>query len=329
MSKERSMQFTEAGLLAVLALWPSGPSLQAADQSAKPGPAIREVRPLAIPAYESYPRLKFYAPDPAEYARAAGDRAFVMERVTYRSDGLDVFAYLYRPASPPKDRKLPVVVFNRGSYVRDEFVPEILMPAYRLAQAGFLVIAPMLRGSGGAPGHDEMGGADLDDVFNVVPVLEEIPYADTSRLFLYGESRGGIMSLLAAKRAFPARAIAVWGAITNLATFLATDSPARGLAATIWPGFPANEAEIVESRSAVRWPEKINVPVLLMNGGADPQVSPFHALELATALQKLGRPYELKIFHGENHILTGRAQERDEDAIRWFKRFDVDPTRED
>jgi dipeptidyl aminopeptidase/acylaminoacyl peptidase len=286
--------------------------------------AIREVRPVPLPGYDGYPRLKYYAPDAAEYEQARSDRAFVLERLTYRSDDLDVFAYLYRPASPPKDRRLPVVVFNRGSYVRDEFAPEILMPAYRLARAGFVVVAPMLRGSGGAPGHDEMGGADLNDIFNVVPVVAELPYADQARLFLYGESRGGIMSLLAAKRSFPARAIAVWGAITDLGTFLAGDSPARGLAATIWPGFPANEAEIVESRSAIRWPERIHTPVLLMNGGADPQVSPLHALELATALQKLGRPYELKIFQGENHIITARSTERDQDAIRWFRRFDTD-----
>jgi len=184
----------------------------------------------------------------------------------------------------------------------------------------------MPRGSGGAPGHDEMGGADLHDLFNVVEVVEELPYADATRVFLYGESRGGIMSLLAAKHAFPARAIAVWGAITDLGAFLAENGPARRLAAEVWPGFPANEPEIVESRSAIRWPEKIDLPVLLMNGGADGQVSPLHAIQLASALQKLGKRYELKVFHGENHILTGRAQERDEDAMRWFRRFDAPPS---
>jgi hypothetical protein len=54
-----------------------------------------------------------------------------MEKVTYRSDGMLVYAYR------------------------------------RLAEAGYLVIAPMLRGSGGAGGHDEMGGADVNDILNV------------------------------------------------------------------------------------------------------------------------------------------------------------------
>lgn len=31
---------------------------------------------------------------------------------------------------------------------------------------------------------------------------------------------------------------------------------------------------------------------------------------------------ELKIFYGEKHGLSGRAQERDDDAVRWFRRID-------
>ena len=286
-------------------------------------PAILETRPVAFPPYGSNPRIAQFMTTREAYERAAGERAFVMERVTYRSDGLDVFAYLYRPAEPPKDRRLPIVVYNRGSYVRDDFSYEVLAAGYPLARDGYLIVAPMLRGSGGASGHDEMGGADLHDLFNVLPVIREIPYADSERIFMYGESRGGIMCLLAAKEGFPARAAAVWGAITDLSAYLARDAGARQLTPKIWPGYPANEVEIAERRSAIRWPEKINVPMLLMNGGADPQVSSSHALELASAFEKLRKPYELKIYFGEGHITPrARADERLGDITRWFRRFD-------
>jgi len=292
-------------------------------QTATAAPAILEVKPVTFPAYDSSRRIALYAPTPAEYTRALEDRAFVMERVTYRSDDLEVYAYFYRPATPPKDRKLPVVIFNRGSYTRNDFSYEVLMLANRLAHRGYLVVAPMLRGSGGAAGHDEMGGADLHDLFNIVAVLKEIEYADPARIFLCGESRGGIMGLLAARDGFPARAAAVWGAITDLGLFFKQEA-ARRTASGIWPGWETREAEIVASRSALHWPEKINIPVLIMNGGADTDVPPVHALQLATALEKLRKPYELKIFHGEQHVLSGRAAERDEDIVRWFRRFDVE-----
>lgn len=74
------------------------------------------------------------------------------------------------------------------------------------------------------------------------------------------------MSLLAAKNGFPALAMAVYGTITDLSAFIGEGRAARPLAPRIWPSFPANEAEITEARSAIRWPEKIRVPVLIMHG---------------------------------------------------------------
>jgi dipeptidyl aminopeptidase/acylaminoacyl peptidase len=218
------------------------------------------------------------------------------------------------------------VVFNRGSYTREDFSPEVLMPGRRLAIEGFLVIAPMLRGSGGAEGHDEMGGDDLDDVFNIEAVLRELGYADTDRMFLYGESRGGIMSLMAAKKGFPARAVATWGAITDMGDYMReAGDPLRELALQIWPDFPARETEILEARSALSWPERIRLPVLIMNGAADESVPPRHAMRLALALEAIGAPYELKIFLGEGHLATARAAEREADVVRWFRRFDAPP----
>ena len=295
------------------------PSLSRPQESQR---TIVRTQAIVFPDYGSYRNIEYFAPTPASYEEAIGDVRFVMEKLTYRSDGLEVHAYLYRPAEPPTAQKLPVVIFNRGSYTRDEFVPEVLMPGRRLAQEGYLVIAPMLRGSGGAAGHDEMGGRDLNDLLNIETVLREVSYADMGRVFLYGESRGGIMSLLAAKSGFPARAVATWGAITDLGEYIRNDGPYRELGRQIWAGFPENEAQIIESRSALYWAEQIKLPVLIMNGAADEDVPPRHAIRLAAALADLGTPYELKIFFGEAHLPTMRAAERDADAMRWFRRFD-------
>ena len=200
--------------------------------------ATLEVRSVALPAYRSNPRIAQFVASADDYAKQVKDPSFVMQRLTYRSDGLQVFAYLYRPTNLPTDRRLPVVIFNRGSYVRDDFSYEVLAVANQLAHEGYVTIAPMLRGSGGAAGVDEMGGADLHDIFNVLPVVRELPYTDSSRFFMYGESRGGIMTLMAVRDGFPARAVAVWGAITDLAAYAQKDPGVRELGAKIWPGYP-------------------------------------------------------------------------------------------
>jgi dipeptidyl aminopeptidase/acylaminoacyl peptidase len=286
--------------------------LLAAEASAAPG------RALELPSYDSVQGLAPYGSREA-YAVAAGDRRFVMEQIRYPSDGLTVLAYVYRPAA--SGRRLPVIVFNRGSWTWESFHAQLLVMAHRLAKAGYVVVAPMYRGSGGAPGRDEMGGADLDDLLNLRPVLATLPGVDPARVYLYGESRGGMMVYQALRSGFPARAAAVFGAFTDLEGMLAAPKGLE-MARKIWPAeLEQDRKALVERRSALCWPERISAPVLIMHGGADRSCPPEQSLKMAEALQAAGKPYELKIFHGEGHILSGRAEERDQDAVRWFQRF--------
>jgi len=88
------------------------------------------------------------------------------------------------------------------------------------------------------------------------------------------------------------------------------------------PGFENNKEQLLKDRSVANWAEKINVPVLIMNGGADPQVKPYHALNLAAKLQEYGKTYQLMILEGGNHILSGKhTNERDRQVTEWFKKY--------
>src|SRR6218665_2552177 len=78
-------------------------------QAARPAPP----EPVVFPAYETVRGLRQYA-SPEDYAAARADARFAMERIAYRSDGLTVFAYVYRPRAATG--RLPVIVFNRGSW---------------------------------------------------------------------------------------------------------------------------------------------------------------------------------------------------------------------
>jgi hypothetical protein len=44
------------------------------------------------------------------------------------------------------------------------------------------------------------------------------------------------------------------------------------------------------------------------------------ALQLAAALQRVGKPYELVIVEGAEHVLNPYEAERDDRASRWFRR---------
>ena len=251
-----------------------------------------------------------------EYAAAVRDDRYVLEILRYRSDGLAVIAYLYRPTSETGTKR-PVIVFNRGSYIRGDIAAELLTMFHRLAEAGFTVVAPMYRGSHGGEGRDELGGEDLNDLMNVAGLLNGLGSVDAQNVFLYGESRGGMMVFQAIRDGFPARAAATFGAFTDLEVMASSDQ-GRAMAKSIWPNFDQQRDQIIARRSAIQWPAKLNIPLLLMHGSNDRSVSPSQTLLLATKLGQ--KEFGVIVFPGGNHILEEQRVERDRSAIEFFRR---------
>lgn len=239
-----------------------------------------------------------------EYERVIRDTNFEFQRVKYMSDGLKVTAYLYKPARVSGD-KLPAIIFNRGSLILGDIAPELVSSFYRLASEGFVVLAPMYRQSDGGEGRDEMGGGDVNDLMNTAALAKSLEFIDVNNLFLYGESRGGVMTYLAMKKNFPANAAAVYGAFTDMDALI-KDQPQvyrPQLLNQIWPDFDSRKDEIFRSRSSTFWPESLGIPVLIMHGGADLSVDPSQSLTIAQKLQSLGKSYELIVYAGDGHRL--------------------------
>jgi dipeptidyl aminopeptidase/acylaminoacyl peptidase len=256
-----------------------------------------------------------------EYEKSVADKNFEFSKLIYLSDNLKVKAYLYKPKNIKS--KLPVIVFNRGSYLRGDIAPESVAFFHRLASEGFVIVAPMYRQSDGGEGRDEMGGADVNDLMNIVPLIRSFDFADADNLFLYGESRGGIMTYLVLKRKFPANAAAVFGAITNLEGYLKDNAKTftPKVLSQFWSAYEQNKEKLLNDRSAIKWADSINTPILIMHGGSDPVVSPMQSLSFAEKLQSSGKTYQLKIYSGDNHILAKNRVERDREAVSWFKSF--------
>ena len=274
--------------------------------------------PVSIPDYDSDRGIRFAATR-AEYDAARSDTRFELSRFTYPSDGLTVGAYLYRPLEMPVHR-LPIIVFNRGGFVRPNgFAGEMLVMAHRFAEAGFLVVAPEYRGSNGSAGRDELGGADLHDLMNIVPELRRIDGADVTRVFLAGESRGGAMVYMALRDGFPARAAAVWGAFTDIEALVGPGGPQEKAAPLVWPDFAQHREEIIRTRSALYWADQIKVPVLIMHGGADQDIPVSQSQRMDAELTRLGKVHKLLVFDGEQHVMGGRSAERDAAAVGWFR----------
>jgi dipeptidyl aminopeptidase/acylaminoacyl peptidase len=302
--------------ITVAMMWMS----QAQSGAALPSQGLADVRPVHVAAFEAERGLQ-WSSSREEYDAARSDERFVFEQFSYESDSLTVGAYLYRPRTRP-DSRLPVIVYNRGSYIRPTgFAGEMLVMANRYARAGFIVVAPHYRGSNGWPGRDEMGGAELADVMNIVPQLGRIEGADSARVYLAGESRGGAMVYQALRDGFPARAAAVWGAFTDLKSLMAPGGRQAEVARQIWPDLERSLEAIAERRSAIRWADRIRTPLLIMHGTADEDIPLEQSQRMDAELTRLGKTHRFLTFEGQPHRIGGRGSERDAAAIEWFRRF--------
>ncbi len=282
--------------------------------------ALRGSVPVVLAAWDSLAHPERVL-ERADYERERSRPGCALQKIRYESDGREVVALVATPRRR-EPRPRPVVVFCRGSFVVDDVAWEYAPLFANLVERGFVVVAPLLRGSAGADGRDEMGGADVHDVLAVVPLLANLPGCDPRRIFLYGESRGGMMVFRALREHFPARAAATYGAFTDLDSLIASDPEHVGaMARSVWPEFEQNHAELSASRSALRWAEELGAPLLLMHGGGDGSVPVAHSERLAARLEALEKPYRLAVFGGEGHVLKRVAAERDRLVADWFSRY--------
>ncbi len=117
-----------------------------------------------------------------------------LDSISYLSDGLKIKGYIMKPKNINK--KSPLVIFNRGGN-RDYDNLTSSMIIYNLsylANNGYVVAGSTYRGNKNSEGKDEFGGKDINGIINLISCLREEPYIDSTRISLYGWSRGGIMT---------------------------------------------------------------------------------------------------------------------------------------
>jgi dipeptidyl aminopeptidase/acylaminoacyl peptidase len=269
----------------------------------------------AILALRPLPQLR--------YDSAFHSGAFECLRVRYLSDGLRVVGFIYRPvdtASGAVPRRYPVIIYNRGGSREFGKNTDVdLVPWRHYLRAGFVVVASQYRGNDGGEGQEEYGGADVNDVLTLLPLVRSLPYADTSNVFMYGGSRGGLMTYAALARGARVNAAAVLAGPTDTES-AGRDRPALLESIIAWvPGAAADRAEFYRRRSPVRWADQIRTPVLIFHGTADQQVNPREALRMAERLHDLGRPYGLIMYPGDDHSVSRNREDHRQHVLEWFR----------
>ncbi len=254
-----------------------------------------------------------------EFERQKAYSGFECRRIEYFSDGLKVAAFIWKPTNT-EGKKLPLIIVNHGGNGDlGKLTAWEQFGFYRYVSSGFVVVGSQYRGIDGGEGRDEFGGADVHDVMNLIPLAKSLGYVDMNNIFMLGTSRGGMMTYLALKNDVAVNAAAVIGGITDLISGGKDRPEMVNVYKHLIPDLDKHPEELLRERSVLFWPDKIKVPVLILQGGADWRVKASQALAFAQKLQEKKKTYELVVYANDDHHVSSNRRDADTRIVEWFK----------
>ena len=203
-----------------------------------------------------------------------------VSEVDFPSGSLRLHAWVNVP-DDEGERAYPTVVFLHGGFAFSREDWDMAQP-YR--DAGFIVLAPILRGENGQPGVFSLFYDEVEDVLAAGEYLRRQPYVDEEHLFVAGHSVGGTLSLLAAMASNLFRASASFSGSPDQVIYCN-----RGIAKERVP-FDMTDARELEMRSPLAFAASFKCPARLYCGTQEVH---FHATSDRTA--ELARAHELDV----------------------------------
>ncbi len=249
------------------------------------------------------------------------------EIVSYKSyDGLEIPAFLFRPAKPNG----AAILYPHGGptaqygYEWDEL-------AQYFTAKGYTYLAPNYRGSIGygktfeRANHNDWGLGDTQDCLHGAKYLRSLPGIEPDRIGIAGGSYGGYMAICSLSRDpdyLFACGISKYGD-SNLVSSWAQCEKRLRLYTEIFLGHPAANRAIYQKGSPIEEARDVQKPMLILHGLLDSIVPPEASEEWVEALKRHDKVFEYKTYGDEPHGFLRRknlydAYERMERFLDWY-----------
>jgi Tol biopolymer transport system component/dienelactone hydrolase len=228
-----------------------------------------------------------------------------------RKDQKPVPATLMVDKNLDKTKKHPAIIWIHGSGADQNYLgwhPGSYRMYYAIsqyfAQQGYVILTPDYRGSSGysrdwtTGAFQDLGGGETQDVNGGADYLKTLPYVDPDRIGIWGLSYGGFMtlqSIITAPKLF-ACAIDVAG-VGDWETWTTGGALLGRLGAT-----PVTDPELYDRSAPVKHLDKIERPLLILQGLNDTNVPLWETIKVVDRLEKLGKPFDMAFYPGEIHF---------------------------
>ena len=257
--------------------------------------------------YDAATRNAAYLMSRAEMIDPEVMRPTKVEMVRMR-DGVEIQLLVTTPAAHAAGKPQPMVVMPHGGPygIHDTWYFEA--ERQLLAAAGYVVLQPNFRGSGGRGlafqwlGARQWGQRMQDDVTDATRWAIAQGYADAQRICIYGASYGAYAALMGAVREPELyRCAAGMVGVYDLPRL-----HSERVRAARWVGnwsedWVGTDAAMLAANSPNRHADRIRVPVLLSSGGLDTTATPQHTTLMEAALRKAGVPVQHLYYPTEGH----------------------------
>jgi dipeptidyl aminopeptidase/acylaminoacyl peptidase len=227
-------------------------------------------------------------------------------------DAGGVPSFLIEPARRRR-RSALVLSPHGGPYGAHGPTPEL--DSWLLAELGYRVLLPNIRGSGGygadwiKPIQGRWGGPDADDLLTALDWAVGEGLADPDRIAAMGLSYGGwAVNWLAGAAPGRFRAIVSENGVASMEAAHAVSCIGPGFDRDIGYGPAYQHRDAMWRSSPLRLVRRITAPMLMLQGEAD-RICPLDdTYQLFVALRELGRDVELVLYPEEHHVMMATAR---------------------
>jgi dipeptidyl aminopeptidase/acylaminoacyl peptidase len=256
------------------------------------------------------------------------------EVVRYKSfDGKEIPAVYYKPLNASRENKAGALVFVHGGPGGQSRVGYSNTIQY-LVNHGYAVLAVNNRGSSGygktfyKMDNKDHGNADLKDCVWGKKWLSTLDYVDTNAIAIMGGSYGGNMVLNAlAKHPDEFKAgVNIFGVANWLRTLRNIppywESFRKALYDEMGDPNTADSVQLKDASPLYNY-QKINKPLLVLQGANDVRVLKVESDEIVEGVKKNGVPVEYVLFPDEGHGFVKKQNqiEADEKTLKFLDKY--------
>ena len=245
-------------------------------------------------------------------------------QIKYLSDGLKIKGYLLLPADIPegKRKQLPAIIYNRpGIGDSHKINRETLAYLSILPAHNYVVATTQYRGNDGSDGTESYLDKDINDVIHILALVRSLANVDSDRTGMLGFSRGAAVTYQLLKQQVDIKAACVMGCATDFLDAYHQLPHYQPFLEAVFHGTPETAREEYTRRSPLYWPEKINVPLLIIQGTDDHHVPIHQVHQLADKLKALNKVHDLVIYPEGDHTLDKVREDKDNRILEWFKKY--------